>query len=81
MYQRKAGDADLWIKILEELHQLTSKQILVEAELVKAHRTVQDRMEMSQFEKFVADGNEKADEWQREVQLQHCSMQLVFTVW
>ena len=40
----------------------TSKEILVEVEHVKAHRTKKDKKEMSQFEKFVADGNEKADE-------------------
>ena len=33
----KAGNADLWIKIWEELHLLTSKEVLVEH--VKAHRT------------------------------------------
>ena len=34
----KVGDADLWIKIGEELQLLTSKEILVEVEHVKAHR-------------------------------------------
>ena len=34
----KADVADLWIKILEVLHLLTSKEILVEVEHVKAHR-------------------------------------------
>ena len=41
---------------------LMSKEILVEVEHVKAHRTKKDKKDMSQFEKFVADGNEKADE-------------------
>ena len=58
----KAGDADLWIKIWEELHPVKSEEILVEVEHVKAHRTENDRNEMSHFEKFVTDGNEKADE-------------------
>ena len=35
----KAGDADLWIKIWEELHLLAQKDISVEVEHVKAHRT------------------------------------------
>ena len=35
----KAGDADLWIKIWEEMHLLVSKFLLVEVEHVKAHRT------------------------------------------
>ena len=58
----KAGDADLWINIWEELHLLMSKGILVEAKHVKAHRTKKDQKEMSHFEKFVTEGNEKADE-------------------
>ena len=35
----KAGDADVWIKIWEELHRLRSEDIIVEVEHVKAHRT------------------------------------------
>ena len=35
---------------------------MVEVEHVKAHRTKKDKKEMSQFEKFVTEGNEKADE-------------------
>ena len=57
----KAGDADLW-KNWEELYFLVSKNILAEVEHVKAHRTQKDKKEMSHFERFVADGNEKADE-------------------
>ena len=58
----KAGDADLWIKIWEELHLLVSKEIWVEVEHVRAHRTKKDQKEMSNFEKFVTEGNEKAGE-------------------
>ena len=54
----KAGDADLWIKMWEELQLSTLKEILVEVEHVKAHRTEKDKKEMSHFEKFVTDGNE-----------------------
>ena len=39
-----------------------SKEILVEVEHVMAHRTKKDKKEMTHFEKFVAEGNEKADE-------------------
>ena len=46
------------MNIWEELHLVVSKEILVEVEHVKAH----DKKEMSRFEKFVTDGNEKADE-------------------
>ena len=56
------GDADLWIKFWEELHSLISREILVEVEHVTAHRTEKDKKEMSHFENFVTDGNEKADE-------------------
>ena len=46
----------------EELHLPVSKEMLVEVEYVKAHLTKKDKKEMSHFEKFVTDGNEKADE-------------------
>ena len=46
----------------EELHLLVSKEISVEVERVKAHRTEEDKKEMSHFEKFVTEGNEHADE-------------------
>ena len=62
MHRSKSCDADLWIKIWEELHLLTSTEILVEVEHVKAHRTEKSKKEMSHFVKFVAGGNEKADE-------------------
>ena len=58
----RAGDADLWIKIWEELQNLAERDILVEVEHVKAHRTKKEKKNMSQFGKFVTDGNEKADE-------------------
>ena len=57
-----AGDADLWIKIWEELHRLVARVIGVELEHVKAHRTEKDKKEMSRLEKFVTEGNEKVDE-------------------
>ena len=63
---RNAGDADLWIKIWEELHRLTSREILIDVVHVEAHRTEKDKKEMTQFEKFVAEGNEKADELAKE---------------
>ena len=62
MHRSESCDADLWIKIWEELHLLMSTEILVEVEHVKARRTEKSKKEMSHFEKFVAGGNEKADE-------------------
>ena len=58
----KVGDADLWMKIWEELQLLTSKEILVDAEHVKAHRTEKDKKDMSHFEKIATDGREKTNE-------------------
>ena len=58
----RAGDDDLWIKIWEDLLRLAARDIVVEVEHVKAHRTKKDKKEMSQSEKFVAEGYEKADE-------------------
>ena len=46
----RAGDADLWIEIWEELHEL----------LEEAYRTKKGKM--TKFERFVTEGNEKADE-------------------
>ena len=49
-------------KIWEEWHYLRSKEILIEVEHVKAHRTEKERQHMSLFEKFITEGNEKSDE-------------------
>ena len=48
--------------IWEEIHGLVERGILVEAEHVKAHRTKKEQTNTQQFEKFVTEGNEKADE-------------------
>ena len=40
--------------------------ILVEVEHVEAHRTKKEKKDMSHFEKFVIEGNEKADELAKE---------------
>ena len=45
----KADDADIWIKIWEEMHLLASRETLVEVEHVKAHCTEKDKKEMSHF--------------------------------
>ena len=45
----KAGDADLWIKSWEELHLVMSKEILVEVEHVKAHRTEKEKKRNDAF--------------------------------
>ena len=63
----KACDADLWIKIWDELHFPVLEEISVEVEHVTAHSTKKDKRDMSQFEKFVAEGNEKADELARRI--------------
>ena len=57
----KAGDADLWIKIWEELHRLAARDIVVELEHVKTHRTKKDKR-CRTLRGFVTEGNEKADE-------------------
>ena len=40
--------------------------ILVEVEHVEAHRTKKEKKDMSHFERFVTEGNEKADELAKE---------------
>ena len=63
---RKQKDADLWIAIWEESNKLRSKEILIENQHVKAHRTEKEKQQMSLFDKFITEGNEKADELAKE---------------
>ena len=57
----RAGDADLWINVWEELHELVRRgTFLVEVTHVKAHRTKKEKEKMTQLERFVTEGNEKA---------------------
>ena len=49
-------------KNLDELHGLAERGISVEVEHAQAHRTKKENKHMSQFERFVTEGNEKADE-------------------
>ena len=58
----RAGDADLWIKTREELHELVKRGISVEVAHAKAHRTKKQKEKMTKIERFVTEGNEKADE-------------------
>ena len=53
----------LCFEIWEESHGLVERGILVEVEHVKAHGTKKEKENMSQFEKFVTEGNEKADDF------------------
>ena len=53
----------VWIKIWEELHLLAAREIVVEVEHVKAHRTKKEKKDMSHIENVVTEDNEKADEW------------------
>ena len=52
----KAKDVDLWLRMLEEVHFLPCKDMLIVAEHVKAHRTEKERQRMSLFEKFITEG-------------------------
>ena len=52
----RAGDADLRIKIWEELHSLSARKFAVGVEHDKAHRTKKEKKHMTQFERFVAEG-------------------------
>ena len=48
--------------VWEELHRVHQEHKLVEVEHVKAHRTEKERQRVSLLEKFITEGNEKADE-------------------
>ena len=50
------------IQTWEESHGLAERVIFVEVEHVKAHRTKKEKKHMSQFERFVTEDNEKADD-------------------
>ena len=55
MHQAKSGRC----RFMDENYMVG---MLVEVEHVKAHRMKKEKKHMSQFERFVAEGNEKADE-------------------
>ena len=58
--EKKSGDADLWIKIWEELHRLAARYYGGSGACQgTAHK---EKKEMSHFAMFVTEGNEKADE-------------------
>ena len=58
----RAKGADLWIWILEEVRRVHQEGVLLEVEHVKAHRSKKEKQEMTLFEGFVTEGNERADE-------------------
>ena len=62
----RAGDAHLWIKNWEELHELVNTGISVDVAHVKAHRTKKEKEKMRKIERFVTEGNEKANESAKE---------------
>ena len=49
----RAGDADLWVGMLEELHELVRRGILVDVDHVKTHRTKKEKEMMAQLERKV----------------------------
>ena len=61
----KVGDADLWIKIWDELQLSTSKEKLVDAEHVKASRTEEDKKEISHFEKLSQRARKRLTSWRK----------------
>ena len=67
MHRLRATDADLWILIFEELRTVHQEGLLVRGvECVKAHRSKEEMQKMSRFEKFTAEGIEKADEFAKD---------------
>ena len=50
------------LNIWQELYGLAEKYILVKVEHVLAHRRQKENEDLSQFERFVTEGNKKADE-------------------
>ena len=62
----KVCDADFCGQKMGRIAPSVSKEILVEAEPLKVHRSKKDKIEMSQYEKFVTEANVKADELAKE---------------
>ena len=58
----RAKNADLWIWIWEKVRRIHQEGVLLEVEHVKAHRSKKEVQEMKLFERFVTEGNERADE-------------------
>ena len=50
------------LKIRKEFHELVQRGILVEVVHVNSHRTKKEKEKMTKIERFVTEGNEKADE-------------------
>ena len=56
----RAKDAGLWIFIGEASHKVHQEGMLVEVEHVKPHRFKREMQQMSLFEKFITEDNEKS---------------------
>ena len=62
----KAGDADLWIKVWEELHRLAARDVVVEVEHVKAHAHEEKKRKMCRALKRSSLKATKTDELEKE---------------
>ena len=70
----KAGGADLWMEIWEELHSLAAGDIVVEVEHVKAHHTKKNKKKADELAKagamldegFMAEARAKTMQQERE---------------
>ena len=58
----KAGDADLWIKIWEELHELVKRGIFGRSGACKGAPHEERERKMTQFKRVITEGDEEADE-------------------
>ena len=54
-----AKDVDLWILIWEEVHRVHQEGTILEVERFEAHCTMKEKQEMTLFEKFVTESNER----------------------
>ena len=46
----------MWIEIWDELRNLAARDIMVDVEHVKAHRTKKEKKDMSHLQKFITEG-------------------------
>ena len=64
----RAGDADLWIVVWEELHGLAGRGILVEVEHVKAHRTKKEKQICRSLRSLLLKATRRLMSWKKQEQ-------------
>ena len=62
----KAKDADMWSSRWDMLNRIHQEGMELEVRRVKAHRTKEEEKKITRLERFIMEGNEKADDFAKE---------------